>query len=903
MSKKKTIQILLFLFLLLGYHTSYSQEEYLSAEEIESHEAQIDQLINFLEYSFNTIGNPEIPVKEKEIIVNESYLKVFRDEQVQIEDDLDENRNMVTNKDVQAYLKDINFFFKAVEFRFDVEEITHDINEKGEIYFKVSMNRNLKGMTIGGDSVNNNLPRYVEINLNDKAQDLKIVSIYTTKLSEAEDMANWWFQLPPAWKEYFVKDIIQDDSIMIMNAVAYGDSVLVLRINDQVADSVDTINDIQQPDTLQWARYDSVFLEVNDSIRIRLFDTIPEATRSYFQRIRQLWSLTEIDISNNKDITSLEPLKKLRRLKILDISNTSINDLTPIRNLSKLEKFDCSYTEVKSIEAIHYSLNLKELHIQNTGVTDLLPVRNFVRLEQLDCSNTGITDLEPVSETHSLKELICHNSGVDFVSPLKELAALEKLDLSNTRITTIEPLQDLENLKYLNVSNTLIDDLQPLNNLSNLQYLYLDYTPVDNLTPLLSLSNLERIYCDRSHVDQTIAASYQKERPEVLVIYDTGELGNWWNSLNDIWKNVMIGSVEIDSIPTREQLHQMLQIHEIDISGNEEIENIDPLLKLYNLHKLDVSNTNITSLEPLVQNIHLQNFDISGSKVDNLGPLMDLSSLTWLDLSNTAVEDVIALQNMTVLGYLNIDQTLVSDISPLAGLEKLVFIYADHSGVLVENVTLFKETNSNCLVIFQTDRLQNWWNNLSEEWIAIIKSNANLTTTPSKEELQEIVYMKEIQFRDKSGISSLKPLGMFTEMETIECSNTSITRVSPLRDLEKLQTIRISDSPLKSIESLLGLYLEALNISNTQVEDISSLEKITTLKKLNISGTPVKSLKFCSSLTNLEEVEFHNTKVNNLKPLLELANLKAIKCFRTGLSQNKVDKFQKARPDIEIIYY
>jgi Leucine-rich repeat (LRR) protein len=866
MSKKKTIQILLFLFLLVGYNTSYSQEEYLSAEEIESHEAQIDQLINFLEYSFNTIGNPEIPVKEKEIIVNESYLKIFRDEQVQIEDDLDENRNMVTNKDVQAYLKDINFFFKEVEFRFDVEEITHDINEKGEIYFKVSMNRNLKGMTIGGDSVNNNLPRYIEINLNDKAQDLKIVSIYTTKLSEAEDMANWWFQLPPAWKEYFVKDI-------------------------------------HHPDTLQWARYDSVFLEVNDSIRIRLFDTIPEATRSYFQRIRQLWSLTEIDISNNKDITSLEPLKKLRRLKTLDISNTSINDLTPIRNLAKLKKFDCSYTEVNSVEAIHYSLNLKELNLQSTGVRDLLPVRNFVRLEHLDCSNTGITDLEPLSGTHTLKELICHNSAVDFVSPLKELTALEKLDLSDTRITTIEPLQDLENLKYLNVSNTLVDDLQPLSKLSNLQYIYLDYTPVENLTPLLSLSNLERIYCDHSYVNQAIAASYQKERPEVLVIYDTGELGNWWNSLNDVWKNVMISLVEIDSVPTREQLHKMLQIHEIDISRNEEIKNIDALLKLYNLHKLDVSNTNITSIEPLVQNIHLQNLDISGSKVDNLGPLMDLSSLTWLDLSNTAVEDVIALQNMTDLEYLNIDQTLVSDISPLTGLEKLGFIYADHSGVLVENVTIFKETNSNCQVIFQTDHLQNWWNDLSEEWIAIIKSNANLTTTPSKEELQELVYMKEIQFHDKSGISSLKPLEMFTELEKIESSNTSITGVSPLRDLEKLHTIRISDSPLKSIEPLLGLHLESLTISNTQVEDISSLEKVTTLKKLNISGTPVKSLKFCSSLTNLEELEFHNTKVNNLKPLLELTNLKAIKCFRTGLSQNKVAKFQKARQDIEIIYY
>jgi len=252
MSKRYTINILLILFLFLGSTISHSQESYLSVDEIESHESQIEQLINYLEYSFNTIGNPEIPVKEKEIIINESYLKVFKDEQVQIEDDLDENRNMVTNKDVQAYLKDINFFFKHVEFSFDVEEITHDVNEKGEIYFKVSMNRNLKGMTIGGDSVNNNLPRYVELNLNDEAQDLKIVSVYTTKLSEEEDMANWWFHLSPEWKEFFVKDIIQDDSMMIMNAIAYGDSVLVLKIdNSEITGDIED-KPIPRPDTLQW---------------------------------------------------------------------------------------------------------------------------------------------------------------------------------------------------------------------------------------------------------------------------------------------------------------------------------------------------------------------------------------------------------------------------------------------------------------------------------------------------------------------------------------------------------------------------------------------------------------------------------------------------------------------------
>ena len=46
--------------------------------------------------------------------------------------------------------------------------------------FKVSLSRNLQGITIDGDTVNNNQPRYIEVNLDQENRDLKIASIYTT---------------------------------------------------------------------------------------------------------------------------------------------------------------------------------------------------------------------------------------------------------------------------------------------------------------------------------------------------------------------------------------------------------------------------------------------------------------------------------------------------------------------------------------------------------------------------------------------------------------------------------------------------------------------------------------------------------------------------------------------------
>jgi hypothetical protein len=93
------------------------------ASQVENYQEQVKRLMGFLEFSINTLGDPETSTREKEVIINESYLKAFLNDKVQIEDDLDENREMVTHKDVQAYLKDVDFFFKNVEINFDVQEI------------------------------------------------------------------------------------------------------------------------------------------------------------------------------------------------------------------------------------------------------------------------------------------------------------------------------------------------------------------------------------------------------------------------------------------------------------------------------------------------------------------------------------------------------------------------------------------------------------------------------------------------------------------------------------------------------------------------------------------------------------------------------------------------------------
>src|SRR5690606_5680928 len=127
---------------------------------------------------------------------------------VQIEDDLVENREVTTNKDVQAYLKDIDFFFKGASFELRVDEVREGVSPDGNLFFNLKLNRRLKGKSISGDSVNNSLVRYMEVNIDERNKDLRVVSIYTTKIAEKEELVNWWNTLSEEWKKILGSDIV-----------------------------------------------------------------------------------------------------------------------------------------------------------------------------------------------------------------------------------------------------------------------------------------------------------------------------------------------------------------------------------------------------------------------------------------------------------------------------------------------------------------------------------------------------------------------------------------------------------------------------------------------------------------------------------------------------------------------
>jgi hypothetical protein len=262
----------------------------------ENYKDDLKFMIQSYETILNLLGDPDVSRQDKDQIINQSYLKLFDNNKVQIEDDLDPNRNQSINKDVQAYLQDVVFFYKNIQFTFEISEISKGLNDKDQLYYKVSMEERLEGVNLYGEPLKEVKPRYVELNLDEKAQEFKIVSVYTSKLSEKEDMANWFNQLDSAWLNYFAPYIFLDDSTDIIEIVNYQSEIMI-----------------------------------KDTIITEMSDTIYFDSPSLYQSIAKILNWQQLVIQPEDSIRNLKPVSKFTKLESIDFSDCAIDDVSPLR--------------------------------------------------------------------------------------------------------------------------------------------------------------------------------------------------------------------------------------------------------------------------------------------------------------------------------------------------------------------------------------------------------------------------------------------------------------------------------------------------------------------------------------------------------------------------------------------
>ncbi|WP_422358817.1 leucine-rich repeat domain-containing protein [Reichenbachiella sp.] len=763
-------------------------------------------LVNFYKYMLNTVGSSKSSTRDKEVIISESYKKVFKDQFVQIEDDLALDRKVITNKDVSSYLRDVDFFFDNIQFDFQGIEIEKVELEDDSYYFLASFESTITAVTFDGQSQSQSKKRFIELNLDEQASDLKIVSVYSTKVNREKELQLWWESLSFEWVTIF---------------------------NQQVA-----------------------------------FDSISDSA------LKKLASIDSLDLSSNVFIRDLEALSALKDLKFLDISNTKITDLNPLRYARNLEALDASNTKVSDVSVLQYFPALNTLNLSQTDVKDIEEIGRLANLRKLNLSATSISDFGPIKSLKLLQHINLSNTSFDDPTLLASNTELKEVNLSRTQVDHLFVFQSLPQVELLDLSESQIVNLNGLDKHPALKELYINQTAVKSFKPVGDNPSLRKIYADLSGITEQVASDFMTAHPQIVVVTNSEQVTKWWIELPTNWKNVFVELIGHDE-PTKEDLAKLLIIDSLNVASK----------KLY--------------IEaPLSKFKRLKYLDVSYNDFVTLAFAKEMPELETLIGINLPVESANDLQSNKELKHLNLSQTKLKDVKRLEQLHSLEHL--DVEGTFIEEAQVIEHLSANpqTVVIYQSDSLLAWWNNISPTWQTVF----NLPASDAYH-LHQLVERQEIEINNKP-ILSLAPLQAFINLKSVSLDRLKLTNLSELYSINSLENLSYTNGPLQTLEGIDQLnQLKSLNISNTAMEDLKDLYYLSSLKHLNCSRTGLKNLKGIDKLVDLESLDISNTRIWRLDRLGSMRRIKTLICNNTRISQSKIDEFQALRPDCEITFY
>lgn len=119
------------------------------------------------------------------------------------------------------------------------------------------------------------------------------------------------------------------------------------------------------------------------------------------------------------------------------------------------------------------------------------------------------------------------------------------------------------------------------------------------------------------------------------------------------------------------------------------------------------------------------------------------------------------------------------------------------------------------------------------------------------------------------------------DVKSLSLSEKRLTNISPLAQLEQLETLILSENGIRDVKPLSGLVsLAYLDLQKNAVADLTPLAQLQSLSELYLDGNPI----------------------TDLSPLYQLTQLKKLSIRGLEITLKDYDALQKALPDCEILW-
>jgi hypothetical protein len=329
---------------------------------------------------------------------------------------------------------------------------------------------------------------------------------------------------------------------------------------------------------------------------------------------------------------------------------------------------------------------------------------------------------------------------------------------------------------------------------------------------------------------------------------------------------------------------------------------------------------NVGDLAALADMPFLKTFILNNAAATDFGALANCRALSFCSLGLSNVEDLSWAKNLHALKYLHIGETPLSDISALADLKALeqLYVYKTH----VEDISALSKIPNLREVNLSDTPLQNVAP--LGDCTALERVDISNTTVTSLAGLalpqQSFALGKKLivglgkkinsataNLNVKMPNSWVKKLAPRRRLYSLNCANTSITDISPLKNELTIGTLNLSGTAVTDISVLWsGLNVSGLHISNTQISDLGPKGGLSHLRSLYAENTLITNLEALTG-ANLRALNVNHTAIRDLSPLQESTSLVELHVRATDVEDLQILKWAASgqideRTDVALDY-
>ena len=139
----------------------------------------------------------------------------------------------------------------------------------------------------------------------------------------------------------------------------------------------------------------------------------------------------------------------------------------------------------------------------------------------------------------------------------------------------------------------------------------------------------------------------------------------------------------------------------------------------------------------------------------------------------------------------------------------------------------------------------------------------------------DISEIKTLKFKELTNLE-LEILSYIPNLMELDIEGTEVNSLESLRGFTNLKHLNISRTPIDNLNALKEMQLETLIMKDTEVSDFEALSSLKSLRFLDISGNNIQNINSLKNLSKLIHLDISNTQVADLSPVFTNENLKKI---------------------------